>query len=194
MAVPASVSLLLTNFRNKTTPGVYKFFTRRDVIAKQIQDRVNDPGIINQGLSSLCGPAAFLYCVAKKSPLVYAQYIVDLYDNGKAKLGSLKIEPSADNKAYDLPVTAGVALADWIGLAGLRDSANDFFDYQHYTSAIAGITMPGELLSWFTKAGYTSGENNTNIMMGAKNLSNLLSAHQKQQAGHAVCLFVAGFK
>jgi len=192
MAVPASasVSQLLTNFRNKTTPGVYRYFTRGDV-ARQIQDRVNYPGMIRQGQSSLCGPAAFLYCVAKKMPLAYAQYIIDLYESGKAKLGSLNIEPGTDTKNYDLPLfLSDMAAADWIGLAGLRDSANNCFDYQKFTNTIPGITMPGELLSWFTKAGYTSGEDNTNIIFGAKNLFTLLSAHQRQQAGHAVCLLV----
>lgn len=151
--------------------------------------RINSPHLINQGRSSLCGPAALLYNIAKKYPLVYAKYILDLYDSGKAKLGSLKIEPGSDNRNYSLPSASGMSQVDWIGLAGLRDSENDFFDYQSYKDQVAGITMPGDLLSWFTKAGFTSGINDTNVM-DDEDLSTLLKAHQKKQAGHAVCLFV----
>ncbi len=128
MAAPASTSRLLVDFKNRTTPGAYKHFNNRATISVQIKDRVNSPYLIDQGYSSLCGPAAILYSLAKKEPLVYAQYIVDLYDNGKAKLGSLDIEPGTDTKNYNLPITSGMSEVDWIGLAGLRNSENDFLD------------------------------------------------------------------
>lgn len=189
MSTPTTVSQLLVNFRKKTAKGKYKHFQNRPTIAVQIQDRVNSPSLINQGFSSLCGPASFLYCLAKKSPFVYAKYIVDLYDSGKAKLGSLDVEPGSDTKSYSLPLTSGMSEVDWIGLAGLRDSENDFYDYQKYTNEAAGITMPGDFLSWFTKAGYTNGVNDTNLV-DDEDLFTLVQAHQKKQSGHAVCLFV----
>ena len=189
MTSPASVSHILAEFKKKKTKGVYKHFSNRTVIAIQIQDRINNPHLIDQGFSSLCGPTALLYSLVKKLPLVYAKYITDLYDNGIAKLGSLKVEPSSDNKNYNLPSAAGMSQVDWIGLAGLRDSENDFFDYQSYKDKTAGITMPGDLLSWFIQAGFTDGINDTNLI-DDEDLYTLLTAHKKKQSGHAVCLFV----
>ncbi len=49
--------------------------------------------------------------------------------------------------------------------------------------------MPGDLLSWYTATGYTNGVNKTSVM-DDEGLSTLLTAHKKQQSGHAVSLFV----
>ena len=105
-ATPASVSQLLADFRKEKTKGAYRHFQNRPTIAVQIQDRVNSPHLIDQGYSSLCGPASLMYSVAKKSPFVYAKYIVDLYDSGKAKLGTLNVKPGTDTKGYGLPSNA----------------------------------------------------------------------------------------
>jgi len=189
MAINTSTTQILNNFRNNKASGAFKHFKNRATITVQIQDRINQPHLINQGYSSLCGPAAFLYCLTKKSPAVYAKYIVDLFETGKAKLGKINVVPSTDTKNFNLPSSSGMSEVDWIGLASLRDSENDFLDYQSHTDQAAGITMPGDLLSWFTKNGYTNGVNDTNLLLD-KNLFTLLTAHQKQQSGHAVCLFV----
>lgn len=130
-----------------------------------------------------------LYNIAKKSSLTYAKYITDLYDYGKAKLGSLEVKPGSDNRDYNLPTASGMSQVDWIGLAGLRDSENDFYDYESYKDEAAGITMPGDLLSWFTKAGFTDGINDTNLI-DDEDLSTLIKAHKLHQSGHVVCLFV----
>jgi len=189
MTPPVFVQQLLAQFKTKQTSGVYKYFTNRVDIADQIMKRIIDPHEIDQGQSSLCAPAAFLYNIAQKYPLVYAKYITDLYDSGIAKLGSLEVKPGLDTRNYNLPIESGMSRVDWIGLAGLRDSENDFLDYQSYTDRSAGITMPGDLLAWFTKAGFASGVNDTNLQTDKK-LSTLIQAHLKKQQGHAVCLFV----
>jgi hypothetical protein len=112
-----------------------------------------------------------------------------MYETGKAKIGKIEVNAGTDTKNYNLPTSSGMSAVDWIGLAGLRDSENDVFDYQAYTNEVAGITMPGDLLSWHTKSGFTDGINDTNVV-DDEDLFTLLTAHQKKQAGHSVCLFV----
>lgn len=45
---------------------------RQDVV-DGLRERINEPWRQNQQAASLCGPAAFLYCVLEEHPEVYAQ-------------------------------------------------------------------------------------------------------------------------
>src|SRR5262245_14600235 len=77
------------NNRDRRIPRI----DQADVVAG-LRERVNDPHKQNQGAASLCGPAAFFYCVLNYKPELYVQYVIDLFTTGKARIGSLKVEPS----------------------------------------------------------------------------------------------------
>ena len=114
-----------------------------------------------QGDSSLCGPAAFFYCLLMDRPDLYKQMVKELWESGKTKIGTLKLEPSSDcrhpKKFFDYDDIEGiypkVSAIDWITLASLRDTENSFFDYDSPDDQIPGITVAGELKKWFKKAG-----------------------------------------
>lgn len=182
-----TTSQMINGFASRNGKSAFPHFNRGK-ITQQLRDRVTNPSKINQQMSSLCGPAAFLYIIAKDSPNKYAKYIIDLYEQGEATIGKLKVKPGSDCKNYKIPPNA-IEEVDWIGLASLRDSENAVFDYQSVGDQFAGITLPGHLTQWFQDSGYTQVENKTNLVFD-KNLHTLLQAHQKNQSGSSVCLFV----
>lgn len=160
---------------------------QRLTFATQLSQRIASPNQIDQGRSSLCGPADFLYALAVKNPEAYAQYAIDLYEKGSAWIGKMQVAPGSDCRNY---VPTGIDAVDWVTLASLRDSSNNLLDYQDTGNEAAGITMPSGLAGWFNRSGYfTNVINDTNVFLN-KGLSCLLKADQQRAAGASVCLFV----
>ena len=127
----------------------------------------------NQQQAMLCGPAAFFYCLLVDRPDLYKQMVKELWESGKTKIGTLKLEPSYDCRHpkkffyYDntLGYTTRIPAIDWITLASLRDTENVFFDFDSPDDQIPGITPAGDLKTWFKKAGSEIVyEINTNII------------------------------
>jgi uncharacterized Zn-binding protein involved in type VI secretion len=113
----------------------------------------------NQQETSLCGPAVFFYALLVDRPDLYTQAIIDLWETGETTIGQLHIKPSHDcrNPKKFSHTAAGdrISAIDWISLASLRDSENDLFDYDSPGDQIPGITLPGKVKAWFTRAGAT---------------------------------------
>jgi uncharacterized Zn-binding protein involved in type VI secretion len=113
----------------------------------------------NQQETSLCGPAVFFYALLADRPDLYTQAIIELWETGETTIGQLHIKPSHDcrnpKKFSDTAAGDRISAIDWISLASLRDSENDLFDYDSPGDQIPGITLPGKVKSWFTKAGAT---------------------------------------
>ncbi|HCM1932659.1 TPA: hypothetical protein N3A15_004388 [Salmonella enterica subsp. salamae serovar 51:c:-] len=119
----------------------------------------------DQNRSSLCGPAAFLYALLIDNPQLYSQYIKDLWNSGKAMLGSLKVTPSHGCcHPVKYTKTSGETLVpaiDWISMASLRDNENHSFDYSSPTDTLSGATLPDTIAGWVNSVGskvvYNSG-------------------------------------
>lgn len=118
----------------------------------------------NQADTSLCGPAAFWYCVLKDKPDLYEKAALDLLNHGRAQVRGLTISPTSANRhpknIYKKSnYNANMSGLDWMLLAGLRDSANTFHPYKVYENTggmkegLAGLTGPGRLESWFRAVG-----------------------------------------
>ena len=183
----AAAQALVTAFGARPGGGRFSGISRA-AVASALTQRIATPGAISQSVLSLCGPAALLFTTARDDPTRYAQFIIDLYEKGQAKLGNLDIAPGADARTYAPPPS--VNAADWIGLASIRDSANWFFDYQSAKNQFAGITMPNELVQWFKEAGYTEVINETNTFFN-KNRLNALKASHLFNLGYKVSLFIS---
>ncbi|MBV8793178.1 MAG: hypothetical protein JO237_14145 [Pseudolabrys sp.] len=151
-------------------------------------ERVNDPTKQNQAAASLCGPAAFLYCLLNAHPEQYVQYVVDLYLTGKARIGSLKVEPSVDCRYYAPPADR-IAPVDWIALASLCDSENTTLTYSSVDDTAAGITMPHSLAHWLGAAGFSGVKNDTNLVH-RKGRKDVEAAKQEADLFRRVCLFI----
>ncbi|MCQ4104446.1 hypothetical protein NOG67_06295 [Erwinia persicina] len=127
-------------------------------IESQLASRINHSSYPNQGDTSLCGPAAFFYCLLMDRPDVYKQAVNELWMYGKTKIGALNIVPGngcrhPTGTFYDA-YGERVKGIDWITLASLRDSDNSIFSYDEIGDQVSGITLWGGLTEWFVSAGY----------------------------------------
>ena len=163
---------------------------KRGDVEMGLQERLKDPKKIHQRNTSLCGCASLFYCLATSKPDLYAQYVVELYLNGKSTIGSLTVEPGEDCRKYGATRTSGIDPADWVALASLRDSENDAFDYQSPSNEAGGITMPGDLLDWFKDVGFGKDTNDTNLVF-TKGIGTLRDANKKFGLKQNVCLFIS---
>ncbi|UYZ82577.1 hypothetical protein MTZ49_08075 [Entomomonas sp. E2T0] len=141
----------------------------------KIKDYYDLVGIYpNQAASMFCGPAAFFYCVQKDRPDIYQQVIKELWQSGKTKIGSLKLEADksvrhpkgffTDNGTVKIPAI------DWIVMASLRDTENTGLFSINSPSAgflwwnwAGAVTMWGVLEKWFKRAGATKKYDNISI-------------------------------
>lgn len=160
--------------------------TRTDVY-REIEERVADPSLIRQGAASLCGPAVVTYILARNRPGEYERYAKTLFETGDASVGDLRVRPGEDCRRQ---APEGIGPADWVTLAGLRDSENMIFDYDEASDRVAGITFPGSIASWLTRMGFSGVRNDTNLVFH-KRKSNFQDAVDQFRKGRAVCLFVS---
>ena len=107
--------------------------------------------MLDQGSTSLCGPAVFLYNVLKREPEDFAKYVIELYETGRGRIGSLEVKPGIDCRNYR-PLGSQVAAVDWVALASLRDGANAVLDDDSAAVQVGGITLFGTLAGWFGAA------------------------------------------
>lgn len=170
-----------------TGPAAFTGVSREDVYRGAKERRGPGAWQIRQRGASLCGPAAFMYITATHHPARYYEFATKLFEKGDARLGDLRITPGDDCRAYK--PGARLDAVDWVTLAGIRDSENAVFDLDDIDDAFAGITLPGELASWFRKAGYTNVLNETNLYL-TKGRGNFLDALGQHSRGRRVCFFI----
>jgi hypothetical protein len=130
-----------------------------------------------------------MYCLASLKDAVYAQYVAELYNTGKSTIGRLVVEPGSDCKAYKPSTSQGIHPVDWVALASLRDSENDFFDYDEPSDEVGGITMPGDLVDWFKDAGFSKDANITNVVF-TKDEDTIKEVADRFNQQNSVCMFI----
>ena len=81
----------------------------KNKIERDISDRLNHWSFPTQGNASVCGPAAFFYCLQKDRPDIYAQAAWELWRYGKTKIGQLDMAKSIQKDVLGLDVTMNVA-------------------------------------------------------------------------------------
>jgi hypothetical protein len=182
-----SAASLINNFARVSDKGAFAYITRTAVV-EGLRARIADPTTQNQGAASLCGPAVLFYCILKNSPELYVKYVIDLYTNGSAKIGTLNVTPSKNCRSYQ-PTPEKISAVDWIALASLRDSENTLSDYSSADDKRAGITMPSTLASWFRAVGYRDVRDVTNILRN-KGHNEIDSCLLQLKQGREICLFV----
>jgi hypothetical protein len=138
-------------------------------IKKQITTRLNYTNFPYQGGASVCGPAAFFYCLQRDRPDVYAQAAWELWRYGNTKIGQLEIAPGdccrhSSGAFYENDGTPIITGLDWITLVSLRDSENTVLSFDALDSPLAGITLWNTLKNWFEMAGYELVFDNVGIM------------------------------
>ena len=139
----------------------------RDQVGIDLLLRVANPGIMNQDQAGLCGPVGFLYSIASDTPVFYANYVINLYDKGKASIGAIEITPSKACRSYSPP--SSMSPADWIAAASLRDSENWLLDVDEDANGIKARFATGasqaEVEDWFKQSGYKDIKSKNNLVI-----------------------------
>lgn len=171
------------------------------VIDKQLADRLARKTFPNQRQTSLCGPAAFFYCLQIKHPAFYRMVVEGLWRTGEAQIARLHITPHEKTKRPkfffngDNPRILGI---DWMTLAGLRSSSNWAGSYnspdetlfkdirgtaRSLSNMFLAITSDQQMTSWLTQAGFEKVDDTKFLTV-----SNLLQLNKHYREG---CLIVA---
>jgi len=158
----------------------------RRQFADDLRDRATDPYLISQGNTPLCGPAAFMHCIASDRPTDYVRYVLDLATTGSGTLGGLTVTPGSDCRNASLDNK--IAAVDWVALASLRDASNTFLDMNGPDSNAAGITVGSALAGWFSKTGWYPGGVSDFTSYGPQSFEHLLGINQRVNSH--VCLFL----
>lgn len=150
--LPLAIAAINT-FRAKTGSSAWKNLDRTDV-ADRLIVLVNDPDKVNQGSIGVCGPAIFFNVWIEIDPLAFTKYAIDLYETGKANIGTLTVKAGSDLRQQDYKVlrpklNPDVPPADWMIMSALRDSENGWFDFEGTPQEdFSGGTSGGEVASW----------------------------------------------
>ena len=182
---------LVNQFASQSSQGVWPQIDRNALAAGLIA-RINDPNLINQMGTPLCGPASLVRAIDDNTPIIYAQAAIDLYTRGTARIGNLDVRPGSELK-QSAP-QGNTNPADWIMLASIRDSNNWFLSPAGlFGSNLAGMTLPQTMESWFSNAGYTQIINIT--YFAAKPIYSVLAMEMHRSSylfsqGYKVVLFI----
>jgi len=149
----ATATALINAFAAASGTGAWPSLNRA-TLAKQLNSKLATPDLVNQAQTPFCGAAAFVRALVISKPDDYAQAAIDLFSTGEAKIGSLSIKPG--NTTRNSAPQKSTDQADWLMLAGIRDSGNTLLSAAGLLGGnAAGITLPGTLAEWFTSAGFT---------------------------------------
>lgn len=106
--------------------------------------RIDNPDLIWQSTSNLCGTASALSALATDDPWLYAFYVCELYHSGAAYLGygneAPLVRPAKATRNWKPP--QGVHQTDWLALAALRDHLNERLDYTFDMGVPLGRELP----------------------------------------------------
>ncbi|MCW5748969.1 MAG: hypothetical protein KIT36_22455 [Alphaproteobacteria bacterium] len=186
-----TANALVNNFAAASGNGVWPGLARA-TLAQQLRDRIASPSSVNQASTPFCGPASFVRLLALEKPDAYAQAAIDLFNTGECTIGTLKVKPG-DTVRKSAPQNK-TSQADWIMLASIRDSGNAVLSAGGLLGgSAAGITLPGTLSDWFTKAGFTTVVNKASVTQPSlpnAQASLVQSAKTYKTSGHHIVMLV----
>jgi hypothetical protein len=161
---------------------------QRDEIGISLLLRIAKPSLMDQNPASVCGPADLLFTVASDDPRRYAWFAIDLFEKGRASIGRFLIVPGSGVRSY-APAPGAMDQADWMTMASIRDSENAFLAYDTVDKEFAGITLPGTLADWFSRAGYSDVQEETNLYF-TKGTGTIDDANHLFAKGYRIALFI----
>jgi hypothetical protein len=179
---------LLDDFAERGGDGAFPGLTRA-AVAQGLRQRLADPVSLDQGAATFSGPAAFLFCLLRDAPELYARYVTDLFEHGRADLGGLAVEPGAGCRE-GAPEARQIAAVDWVALASLRDTEMAVAGYDAANDTGQAATSPTVLARWFAAAGYRHVRNDADAFFpkGRRELTQLRALFLQRRR---VCLFIS---
>ena len=186
----AIATALVDAFATASGAGVWPGLSRA-TLASELKTRLGAPSTVHQRQTPFCGPASFTRALIIDKPDDYAQAAIDLFNTGEATIGTLKLKPG--DKVRKSAPQNGTNQADWIMLASIRDSGNAVLSAGGlFGGSLAGITVPGTLAGWFTKAGFSTVVNSADVTqtVPATRAAQVLTANTYRTSGHHVVMFI----
>lgn len=119
--------------------------------------------LFNQSNLGLCTAAVFYHHVIQFKSSDFSTFATTLYQKGSASLGSLSVAPgllcrNTDYAALTQQYSNTPPQADWMLMAGLRDSQNWFLPFEGAPDEAMSMKTPMEELSkWYDKTGFWNG-------------------------------------
>ncbi len=160
-----------------------------EAIRAHVRRRIIYPEIVYQGQRSLCGPSAILYELARRHPALYVGAVKEVYESGVLTAGSLSIRPTP--QLLEQPVGAGLAIADWIVVASMRDHERATFDVEPETDwgePLAGLSYASAMKKWVANIlGYATVESESTSAWGEEDAL-LAAQHAIDRGGSAFLL------
>jgi hypothetical protein len=96
--LPATVTQAIGEFRSRSGTSPFTLGPNsaaiRDAFATRLADLAADPKKFDQSHLMACGMAAFFHVWLKRDPLAAVNYAIDLFEHGRARIGSLQINPN----------------------------------------------------------------------------------------------------
>jgi hypothetical protein len=187
--------MLIVEFELRTGPTAFPNVDKKSFV-RNLRERLKDPSTINQGISSLCGPAVVLYCWLIKRPDLFTLYVINVFENGTGMMGYLRVTPHKGCRTFKPAQKTtpddNIVDVDWIALGALRDSENGFFRYSDESKQIAGITIPETISEWFEKISFKVVQMNADWKRFEETTAYkaLLEAIGHFKANRSVCLLI----
>lgn len=134
----------------------------RQLLGRELAVRINPTGLRNspdQGRTSRCGPAAFLYCLIHDRPDLYVKLAIELWRDGTS---NLKNGASGRDFVMHCDPTARVVTSTSQAISTYRMSALDWMTMGCLSKPdgsaapdqeLQAITFPRNLGDWFVAAG-----------------------------------------
>lgn len=140
------VTQAITRFETSPEPGVWPNIRKVDLLA-DIRKRTEDPYLVNQDGTPLCGPAAIVFELVSRQPSRYVEICQELYETGQFRSRTKEVKPS-DTLLHSIS-HPGLAVADWMVMATLRDTENALFPVEASSGQfVMGISTPWEMKGW----------------------------------------------
>jgi hypothetical protein len=149
----------LCDYWINTTKTVYWPTLSKKAVREGLHARIDNPDLIKQGPTGLCGPAGFLRALSYDDPCEFAKFGAIIfsggwYNLGKGRKGLKMIKPSDATRMSEVP--PGMDHADWLILASLRDAFNSVFDYKwDWKNQMTGMSVHS-VADFFKAAGYST--------------------------------------
>ncbi|WP_156370656.1 MULTISPECIES: hypothetical protein [unclassified Acidovorax] len=206
---------IITDFENSSQFAAHVAWgVNRNQLIQQLLHRISHGQYSwpDQGDTSLCGPAAFMFCLIHDRPDLYVGHIIDLWTGRPATLGQRSIKPSAQvrttaetrtetvnprtgaKEMQTVPQAARINAVDWISMASLRNDSPSlipFSSYDHPSAMASAITRPAYLKAWFNEVDSTTLLDNTNEIFPMADWKELLELAPYQPSAWVVMLVSA---
>lgn len=148
-SLDASLTQRLERFADSDNAGVWPHLDKAKLL-RQMRERLRNPFRVAQGKQPFCGPAAIVFELLRTQPLRYIEICQALFEQGKFRAARKTIE--APERLRHSQGEIGIAEADWMLLATLRDAENRLFQVDPnaplFIQQLSGITKSWEMMGW----------------------------------------------